>query len=40
MDLLKKLFRRTPKRARPYCAAIIAAACNSSRYVEENKRLQ
>ena len=40
MDLLKKLFRRTPKRARPYCAAIIAAAGNSTRYGEENKLLQ
>ena len=40
MDLLKKLFRRTPKRTRPYCAAIIAAAGNSTRYGEENKLLQ
>ena len=40
MNLLKKLFRRTPKRARPYCAAIIAAAGNSTRYGEENKLLQ
>ena len=40
MDLLKKLFRRTPKRTRPYCAALIAAAGNSTRYGEENKLLQ
>ena len=40
MDLLKKLFRRTPKRTRPYCAALIAAAGSSTRYGEENKLLQ
>ena len=40
MGLLKKLFRRTPKRTRPYCAAIIAAAGSSVRYGGENKLMQ
>ena len=40
MGLLKKLFRRTPKRTRPYCAASIAAAGSSVRYGGENKLLQ
>lgn len=40
MGLLKKLFRRTPKRTWPYCAAIIAAAGSSVRYGGENKLMQ
>ena len=40
MNLLKKLFRRTPERTRPYCAALIAAAGSSTRYGGENKLLQ
>lgn len=40
MGLLKKLFRRTPKRTQPYCAAIIAAAGSSVRYGGENKLMQ
>lgn len=40
MSLLKKLFRRTPERTRPYCAALIAAAGSSTRYGGENKLLQ
>ena len=40
MGLLKKFFRRTPKRTRPYCAAIIAAAGSSVRYGGENKLMQ
>lgn len=40
MGLLKKLFRRTPKRTRPYCVAIIAAAGSSVRYGGENKLMQ
>ena len=40
MGLLKKLFRRTPERTQPYCAALIAAAGSSTRYGGENKLLQ
>ena len=40
MSLLKKLFRRTQERTRPYCAALIAAAGSSTRYGGENKLLQ
>lgn len=40
MGLLKKLFRRTPERTQPYCAALIAAAGSSTRYSGENKLLQ
>ena len=40
MGFLKKLFRRTPKRTWPYCAAIIAAAGSSVRYGGENKLMQ
>lgn len=39
MGLLQKVFRKKRQRARPYCAALIAAAGSSTRYGGENKLL-